>query len=431
MNLLSTTLFTGIATAVRMMSSLLVNKLIAHMVGPSGIAVLGNFYNVLSVSGTLSNAGVLSGVTKYIAEDPEDVQKKRKYIGGALLFTVFSTAIISIIMIFFRVPIAQLVFHDKSYSKVFLFLGITFIFGSLHGLVLAVVNGLREVRLLVFLNILSSFSSLILTVGMTYYFGIKGALYSISILQIVIFIASVIIIKKRGFTTLISLKNLKEKDTYTNLLQFTAMAVATMATVPITQIIVRTIITHHSSSIDAGYWESMNKVSNLCLVVVSSALSAYFLPKLSEIKSFDEFKKELAMGYKLVIPAILIMFVSMYFFRDLIINVLYTSKFTQMRSLFAWQFIGDFFRICSMLIGYIMLAKCLTKLFIMIELMGGVIYIVFSVFLVPKMGVLGAVVGYDVLYILETIYMIILYKTYFKSVFNEANEVTVVKALEM
>ena len=68
MTLIKTSLLSFVATVVKLSSVLVINKAIALYVGPSGLAVLGQFQNMLQLAMTASQGAINAGVTKYTAE---------------------------------------------------------------------------------------------------------------------------------------------------------------------------------------------------------------------------------------------------------------------------------------------------------------------------------------------------------------------------
>ncbi len=66
MSLVKTSLLNGIAVIVKMLSALMLNKVLAIYVGPSGYAIIGQFQNVASILVSFSGGVLATGVTKVI-----------------------------------------------------------------------------------------------------------------------------------------------------------------------------------------------------------------------------------------------------------------------------------------------------------------------------------------------------------------------------
>ena len=89
-----------------------------------------------------------------------------------------------------------------------------------------------------------------------------------------------------------------------------------------------------------------------------------------------------------------------------------------MENLFIWQLLGDFFKICSWLLAFLMVAKSMTKTFIATEIIFALIFVGLGFLFMHWSGVLGITQGYLVSYILYMICMVI----YFKNLLMGKNE---------
>ena len=68
MNLIKTSFWTGLSTIIKVLSGIVTTKIMATYVGPSGVALLGNFTNITGIMTSFANGAIGTGVTKYIAE---------------------------------------------------------------------------------------------------------------------------------------------------------------------------------------------------------------------------------------------------------------------------------------------------------------------------------------------------------------------------
>ena len=105
-------------------------------------------------------------------------------------------------------------------------------------------------------------------------------------------------------------------------------------------------------------------------------------------------------------PAVIAMALGIYLFRDLIITILFTKSFMPMRELFFFQLIGDVIKIASWLFGYIMLAKAMTRLYIVSEILFTISFVVLAVLFVNIYGLIGVTIAFMLNY---TLYLIVLY----------------------
>jgi PST family polysaccharide transporter len=140
---------------------------------------------------------------------------------------------------------------------------------------------------------------------------------------------------------------------------------------------------------------------------ITSVLSVYFLPKFSELKNKELLKKELTSGYLLILPFVMFISLLIYLFRQPIVFLLFSNEFLRMSDLFAWQLIGDVFKITSWLLGYILLAKAMTKLVIFSELIFATSFYLFTVYFTNLYGLVGVTYAYCLNYVLHLLFMLI------------------------
>ena len=77
------------------------------------------------------------------------------------------------------------------------------------------------------------------------------------------------------------------------------MAFTSAATVPVSQMLLRGYVITEISATEAGWWEAMNRISNMYLMVITTSFSVYYLPRLSELTNNDELRHEIFKSYKL------------------------------------------------------------------------------------------------------------------------------------
>lgn len=77
MNLIKTSILTSISTIIKILSSFVTAKVVATQIGPSGMAILGQFNNFVGIVSSIA-CSINTGVIKYVAEfyDNELIKKK-------------------------------------------------------------------------------------------------------------------------------------------------------------------------------------------------------------------------------------------------------------------------------------------------------------------------------------------------------------------
>ncbi|MFA0221886.1 O-antigen translocase [Vibrio splendidus] len=408
MNLIKTSFLSLIATVIKILVGLVINKAIAMFIGPSGLALIGQFRNFTQMSMTVATGAINSGVTKYVAEYGSEKEKSEVLISTSLIISISCSVITGILLSLFSGSLSVSILDDASYQYVFITFGLTVILFSLNQLILSILNGLREIKTYILINVIQSLSALIFTTILIYYFGIDGALVSLVTNQSVVLVIIAFILRKHNILKGKILTIGFNKTEAKKLLKFSVMALTTAAMVPMSHIFIRKYIVENINWEAAGYWQAMWYISTMYLMVVTTALSTYFLPRFSELSDKKLIKKEILNGYKLIIPLVIVMAGCIYLLKDFIIWFLFTTEFKPMRELFKWQLVGDLFKLASWLISFLMISKAMMKEFIVTEIVFSISFVVFSVLFINKFGLIGVTYAHVINYILYfiTVYFV-------------------------
>lgn len=368
MTLIKTSLLNAIAVIVKMLTMLGLNKILAIYVGPAGYAAIGNFQNAAQMITTFASGAINTGVVKYTAEYHDDEEKQRQVWRTAGTIAVLGSVITGIGVAVFSKQIAQWFLQDESYNTVFIWFSVTLVFFIFNTLLLAILNGKKEIHRYIIANIAGSLFALAVTSALAVQFGLHGALTALAIHPSFAFVITLYLCYKAEWFKFSYLFGRLDKQVVLNLSKYTAMALTSAACVPVSHILIRTHLADTLGMDAAGYWEAMWRLSAAYLMLVTTTLSLYYLPKLSELKDPKEIKAEILQGYKIILPVAAACGLVIYLLRDFIIGVLFTSDFIPMRDLFAWQMVGDTLKIGSWILAYLMLGKAMMKLFIASEI---------------------------------------------------------------
>lgn len=408
MTLIKTSLLNGIAVVIKMLTMLGLNKILAIYVGPAGYAAIGNFQNAAQMITTFASGAINTGVVKYTAEYHDDEEKQRQVWRTAGTIAVLGSVITGIGVAVFSKQIAQWFLQDESYNTVFIWFSVTLVFFIFNTLLLAILNGKKEIHRYIIANIAGSLFSLAVTSALAVQFGLHGALTALAIHPSFAFVITLYLCYKADWFKFSYLFGRLDKRVVLNLSKYTAMALTSAACVPVSHILIRTHLADTLGMDAAGYWEAMWRLSAAYLMLVTTTLSLYYLPRLSELKEPSEIKKEILQGYKLILPVAAACGLVIYLLRDFIISLLFTAEFTAMRDLFAWQMVGDTLKIGSWLLAYLMLGKAMTKLFISTEIIFAASFYGLTVLFTHLYGLEGVTIAHAVNYAVYWVMMAVL-----------------------
>lgn len=401
--------YTGFSTLIKLITSYVTVKVVASIIGPSGVALVGQLQNFTSIFTTVGGGGINNGVVKYISEYKDDETTLKKYLKNGFKLTTFFSGISSFFLIIFSTSLSRLILFDEKYGYLFLLFGVNLMLLSFNNFFLSVLNGFKEFKKFVAINIFTNIISLIFSVILVWLYHIKGALIALVTYQGFVLLITIFYLRQKEWFSK-ELWGVWDKEIVKKYFSYSLMALVTAITLPVSQLLIRGYIIREYSIADAGFWEGINKISAMYLMFVTTSFSVYYLPKLAEIKDNNILRKEIIKTYKIITPLIFVTLVIIYFLKDLVINVLFTKEFYPMKELFLWQLIGDFFKIMSWLLAFVMVAKSMTKLYLLTEISFAISLVTLSYYFINISGVLGSTQSYCINYILYFIVMLLIFR---------------------
>ena len=394
MSLAKTSLLNGIAVAVKIGSAVLLNKILAVYVGPSGYAAIGQFQNVLAIVANLAGGIIAPGVTKGTAENFNDLTRQHWVWQTAIRLTVIATAIISLVLVLGGDWLSGHLLQQQNIGNGFIWAAITLPGIAANNILLAIINGKKEVGIYVASNIIGSIISLIVIGLLTSLWGLQGALIALAISPAVLLSGTATIVARRPWFRLSFLFGKIQKTVLKELAGFGLMGITSALAAPITYIFVRDFLSSSLSLSAAGFWQASWKISEIYLMLVTTTLSIYYLPRLAEITSAKELKFEILKVYKFVFPLVVFGACTMYFLRDFIIDSLFTQAFRPMRDLFMWQLLGDVIKIGSWILSYVMLGRAAVRSFVITECIFAFSFYFLTRIFVSQYGLIGVSMAY-------------------------------------
>ncbi|RYY48740.1 MAG: O-antigen translocase [Chitinophagaceae bacterium] len=398
MNLVKTSFYTSISTAITFITGFVVTKVVAVAIGPQGMAYLGQFQNATAMFAIFGLAAINAGVIKYLAEYRGNVLQQQTVISNAVNIVLIASVLTSLIIIAFSGYLSNAVFHSPEFKIVFILYAVFLLAISLNTLSISILNGLQEIRKYTIVNICSSITGLLITVYFSYNYGLKGILLAASFSSIFVLCINLYFLRMLpGISFRPDFKRW-DKRIVRLFFGFSLMTVVSGFLAPVVQMFIRDNIIRDISLDSAGHWQAVTKISDYYLGFITTVLGVYYLPRLSELKLGTDLRKEVLNGYKLILPVVGILAFVIFLCRSLIIRILFTEAFAPMEPLFAWQLLGDFFKIGSWLLAFLMLSKAMTLMFILTEIGFSVLYLILSFAFMQRFGVIGATYAFALNY---------------------------------
>lgn len=380
------------------------------------MALIGQVQNVAVILQGISSGLFSTAAVKYSAEWKEQPERLHRFLSLSYTLVFWITLAVGTGTVALSWWLAKILLNGTGYWWVFAMLGLTIPLFATNSLMLAVINGLGNVRKLTLVNVGQSIFGLVISVGLPLLFGLAGALAATVLASAVVFLLLLRELRLHTWLKLRAVSLAQDGDDLRRLKGFALMAITSAVCAPLAQLFVREWIVERCSIQEAGYWQALMRLSGAYLAFFITTLSVYFLPKFSA-QDDAGVKQELRRGYFLLLPALVAAFGSFWLARATVIRWLFTEEFMPLEDILGWQLAGDFLKMGSWVMSYVLLAKARTTLFIVGEIGFSILYVLLTIALVGRSGsggALGAVKAWICLYALYWVYVAALLPTCFR-----------------
>jgi len=298
----------------------------------------------------------------------------------------------------FSERIALWLLGDPRYESLIVVLAFAQIFVALHNLIIAIINGMMDVKRLAAVHVGGAALGVLTPLLMGYYFHLYGVLLAFLLAQASLLLVSFAFYRRSNYFDWSFFLLRWDVEAVKKLSRFALMTLTSALLAPVVQIATRNILADKFSWEQVGYWQAVSKVSEAYLLFITMAITVYYLPKLSSIVDRKLFVAEIKSAYQYLFPAVVVSALGIYIFRDVITHVLFSDEFAGALYLYAPQLLGDVIKIMAFVLSFIMLAKAMTRLFVFSEVFFSMTYIGWTYFLTDSFGLVGAMYAFVVNY---------------------------------
>lgn len=368
-----------------MLGGLIVIKIIAIYLGPEGFGRLGHFMSMIAILGVLAGGGILNGIVKYVAEYKGAPDKLHPFLSNALAYTLIFSTLLFIAISLSAKQLSLILFGGQEFTQLIIFLGLIQYFYGLVSFCNGTINGLRETTKFAKIIIFGTLIGLPTSYFLIITYGFCGAVLGLAAVNACLLLPAIFELKKLEFFKKIKF-SINRQDTI-KLSKFSAMQMFSLATLPLAEMYIRSLIIDNAGWHEAGLWQGLMRLSSVYVGFFATFLAAYYMPTLSGILDKNLIFKYVA-KYVVTIGGIFILIaVMVYTFREFVFSVIFSKEFIIPAEYVRYQLIGDLFKIMTYVIGFLIVAKAKTKLYIMGELAQTAFYLGVSTWLIKVGGV--------------------------------------------
>ncbi|MDH5737329.1 MAG: O-antigen translocase [Gammaproteobacteria bacterium] len=401
--IVKSSLITGLSSLVNIIAGIIKTKLLAVMLGASGIGLMGIYQQFVQVMTAFLEMGVNQGGVRQVASAHED-KAAVAMMSKTLLMSAFILGAAGwIILTIFSDEISQILFGDYDHAYEIGLLGMGVLFALVSASQIAVLQGVRDLGRVAQITIWGSVTAAISGVLLVYSLGEAGVLWFVIVAPlfgavIALYYARLILFEcSPGFLRAFW-KHWKP------LLILGAPLMAAGFVAAAVQLLIRAMLIDEQGLAMAGHYQAAWTISSLYIGFVLGAMAADYLPRLTEVidnrvEALSVIEEQGDMCLWLSVPVILLVMT----LSPWLVELLYTEEFSAATHLLRWFVLGDVIKAFSWSIGFIALAQGRTVLFLVIQLVWNGIFVAIFQWSLASYGLEAAGMAYVVAYLINFI----------------------------
>jgi polysaccharide transporter, PST family len=412
MNIVRAGFYSAIATGARLLAALVVIKLVAWFAGPEGVGKLGQFTSLMSLLAVLAGGGISAGIVKYVAEYRHDPQRLARLLAAALWYALCASILMGCLALLFSRQLAVWLLDDPAYAGLIRVLAVAQLGIALVNYILAVINGFMDVRRLALIQVLGSLLSIVMVIWLARWLHLYGALLALVVSQLLWLAVGLPAWWRSPYFQRSMLRLRFDREMTLRLAAFSVMTLTAALVSPLVNIAVRDHLALQLGWEQVGYWQAVSKVSDAYLLFLTAAINIYYLPKLAAIRERAALVAELRNAYRYILPVVVVLAAAVYVLREWVTRLLFSADFAPANALYAPQLAGDVIKIASFILSYVMLAKAMTRLFVISECVFAASYLALVYVFTAHFGLVGAMYAFAANYLAYLAFNVLVVRHY-------------------
>jgi O-antigen/teichoic acid export membrane protein len=378
--LLKAVLKTGSGSGGTLLLGMITMKVMAVVLGPSGLGLYSLLRQTMDFSNKLGTLGGGAALVQGLASRKGQAQDD--YLVTTLWVFVLGTLLVVVVLLFFAPWIALWVFdrNDGQTTSLVRWLALPVTLGVAATYISGVLNGFRAIGLLALFQILGAVAVVFLVYPVSRL--VETGYSSVFIIMLSAPPAVGVALgtwsaMRAGWLTplLHDFRNFH----VASLRQFFSLAGILLVTdlgAAGTVLTVRSLIVRHDGIASAGIFATAWTLSMTYVMLILSSFITYYLPTLSQTSDpLDRvalLQRVMRLATLLMVPLI----TAVIALKPLAIEILYSSEFASSLEIIRWMLIGDYFKVAGWVLAMPMLAFADMKVFFWAEVLWSAVFLV-------------------------------------------------------
>ncbi|MBN1386950.1 MAG: O-antigen translocase [Bacteroidales bacterium] len=375
-------------------------KFVAILLGTTGVGIMGLLNAPVDLIISITGLGISFSAVRDISEAHGSDDKNRIAVAIKTLrrWSWFTGMLGAVVTISLAPLLSQWSFGNREYTWAFVWLSVTLLLHAISQGQRAILQGTRRLKDMAKAAVIGSALGLITSIPLYYWFGLKG------IVPALIISSATLLFLSWYFSRRVEVEKIELtiKKTYTSGLNMAKLGISmTLAgfVASLSRYILNAFISNISGVDQVGLYNAGWGVVGQYTAVIFAAMATDYFPRLSAVQADNEKVKELVRqqaetAVLIMTPLLGLLIIAM----PMVVRILYTPAFMPMAMFASITLLGMQFKAISWALGYVYLAKGNGRLFLILEIISGMLILGLNLFFYYFFGLNGLGISFILSY---------------------------------
>ena len=395
------TALVGGAQIINILMGIIRTKVLALLLGPAGMGLVGLFTTATGLIGTITGMGIGSSGVRQVAEaaGAKDENRISRTVIALRRASMASGTLGMLVVLVLCLPLSHLTFGDSQHTWGMALMSLTLLFVGISDGQMALLQGLRQLKSIAASRVLGALFGTVTSITLIYLLhedGIVPYLVAVSAFGILTswWYARRIRVKPILLTVRETLRESKALLGMGTAFMVSALLTAGVAYVSLI------LILRELGNEAVGLYQASWTLSTLYVNVVLNAMVTDFYPRLTGVAGDNGavnrmVNEQTEMGMLIAIPGVLVTIT----LAPWVLTVFYSREFLGAAGIIRWQIMGIAFRVVSWPLGFVPLAKGKRTVFMLSELASSALHLVLLLVGMKLFGLDGVGIAIALLYL--------------------------------
>lgn len=390
----------GSAQAVKIVISILRMKILATLLGPSGVGLLSIYNSLQGVVGSAASLGMgTSGVRQIASAKGEEQELSR--VRRVLLVAHLVQGVLAMLGVWLlRRQISEWLFGDGTYAIEVGLIGVAILLTLLGSAQTVLLQGMRRIGDLGRVTVLSALVGSIAGLTAVWLYGEGGLVWFVVFQPLATIVIAMQYTRHLPKPTAARPRAAEIWGIWKPMAKLGASFMLSGLATTATLLLVRGRITHELGLEAAGHFAAAWGIAMIYIGFLLGAMATDYYPRLTEVINDraaanrlmnDQAQLGLAIG-----GPVLLLLIGL---APWVITLLYSANFAPAAELLQWQTVGNVFKIASWALAFSIVAAAQSKTFFIVEISFNIVFLALVWFLMPVLGLQITAIAFFISYV--------------------------------